>query len=132
MLKSKKLKPIWACVDGATESVLLDKMSWKCVSAVDEQRVDPTALHGAEQEKALQQKVRRAEKEGVKVEAVKSEDVEGALQEEIEARIKDWQEHRKGTQVYSAGLRPFDDLAHRHFFIARDANGKVSPLPLHS
>jgi aspartyl-tRNA synthetase len=146
MLESKKLKPIWACIDDATESVLLDKLKWKGVSAVDEQRVNPAHVADAEQEKALMQKVRRAEREGVKVEGVKADEVVGGpLRDEISKRMKDWQEERSGTQVYSADesrstrccspcltyplrLRPFDDATHRHYFIARDSKGTLVAL----
>ena len=126
-LKHHKLKPIWACVDSPTEKALLEGLGWRCVAAVAEQRLDPTHMEGTEAEKSLQAKVRRAEREGVKVTAVEGE-LNEEMKDEIRARIKDWQSHRHGTQVYSAGLRPFDDPAHRHYFIGRDKDGKLCAL----
>lgn len=84
-------------------------MDWSCVGVAQEQRVDPVSLASQGDEKSVRQKIHRAEREGVKV-----EEKEGNLteeeQEEVAERIKDWQAHRHGTQVYTAGLRPFDGI----------------------
>jgi lysylphosphatidylglycerol synthetase-like protein (DUF2156 family) len=97
-LKKEKLKPIWACIDEATESVLTERMGWRCVIAVAEQRVDPVTLAAEGGERSVRQKANRATREGVTV-----TEKEGFLteeeQEEIAQRMKEWQENRHGTQV---------------------------------
>ena len=123
-LQEKKLKPIWACVDEATEKVLSDKLHWSCLVAAAEQRVDPTALGNEGPEKAVAAKIRRAEREGVRVTAVDGE-LKPEIKEQVNKRMKDWQANRHGTQIYSAGLRPWDDPGHRRYFYATDKEGTV-------
>jgi hypothetical protein len=109
--KEKNLKPIWACIDEATEQVLLERMGWKCVVAVAEQRVDPVTLAAEGGERAVRHKANRAQKEGVTV--TEKEDYLSEEEEaEIVIRLKEWQQNRHGTQIYSAGLRPFVDKEH--------------------
>jgi aspartyl-tRNA synthetase len=121
----KKLKPIWVCVDQACERVLTHELGWSAVSAVAEERFNPTESEPEKNDKTVRRKVHRAEREGVKITEVKAE-VDQHTQELINKRLADWEAHRKGTQVHLTGLRPFDDWQHRKYFYAKDAKGTVS------
>ena len=37
---------------------------------------------------------------------------------------------RKGTQIHTTNIRPFADVKHRCYFIARDANDKVRGISM--
>lgn len=106
-MKQKHLKPIFACIDSQTEQILEQDLNWNCVVAVAEQRVDPVTLTADGDEKVVRQKIHKAQRAGVKV-IEKDGDLSEAEQKEVRQRMKEWQQHRSGTQVYSAGLRPFD------------------------
>lgn len=121
----KKLKPIWGCVDNVCERVLAHELGWSAVSAVAEERFNPTEVEPEKNDKTVRRKVHRAEREGVKIIEVDGE-VDKHTQELINKRLADWDSHRKGTQVHLTGLRPFDDPKHRKYFYAKDSNGTVS------
>ena len=118
----KKLKPIWSCVDETCERVLAHELGWSAVSAIAEERFNPTEV---EPEKTVRRKIHRAEREGVKAVEVDGE-VDQQTQELINKRLADWESHRKGAQVHLTGLRPFDDPKHRKYFYAKDSKGTVS------
>lgn len=120
----KNLKPIWACVDRMCEHVLARELGWSAVSAVAEERFNPTEVEPEKNDKTLRRKVHRAEREGVKIVEVDCE-VDKHTQELINKRLADWESHRKGTQVHLTGLRPFDDPKHRKYFYAKDSKGTV-------
>ena len=121
----KKLKPIWGCVDHVCERILAHELGWSAVSAVAEERFNPTEVEPEKNDKTVRRKVHRAEREGVKVIEVDGE-VDKHTQELINKRLADWESHRKGTQVHLTGLRPFDDAKHRKYFYAKDSSGTVS------
>ena len=123
----KKLKPIWGCVDEACERVLAHELGWGAVSAVVEERFNPTEVEPDKNDKTVRRKVHRAEREGVKIVEVDGE-VDEHTRELINKRLADWEARRKGTQVHLTGLRPFDDPKHRKYFYAKDSNGTVSSL----
>lgn len=122
-LKDLQLKPVWCCVDAATEKILASEFGWAALTAVAEERINPTQSEG-KADKSLKRKLTKAEKSGVKL-----IDIEGAIEEsvkkEIEEQVENWRQNRKGTQVHLTGVRPFDDMQHRKYYIARDAQGKV-------
>lgn len=120
----KKLKPIWACVNQACERVLAHELGWSAVSAIAEERFNPTEVEPEKNDKNVRRKVHRAEREGVKIIEVDGE-VDSHTQELINKRLEDWESHRKGAQVHLTGLRPFDDQKHRKYFYAKDAKGTV-------
>ena len=61
------LKPVWCCVDRATERYLAEELGWGAVVAVAEERINPTETDPAESDKTVRRKIHRAEREGVKV-----------------------------------------------------------------
>ena len=121
----KELKPIWSCVGEACERVLARELGWSAVSAIAEERFNPTEVEPEKTDKNVRRKVNRAEREGVKIVEVDGE-VDEHTQELIKKRLTDWESHRRGTQVHLTGLRPFDDPKHRKYFYATDAKGTVS------
>ena len=125
------LKPVWCCVDRATERYLAEELGWGAVVAVAEERINPTETDPAESDKTVRRKIHRAEREGVKVVEVGPE-LDAATREMLERRCKDWEANRKGTQIHLTGVRPFDDIQHRRYFYATDKEGKVRPSPTHS
>lgn len=120
----RKLKPVWCCVDMETERVLAQELGWSAVTAVAEERFNPTEVEPEKNDKNVRRKVHRAERDGVKLIDVNGEPDE-ALKQEIDVRLEDWKQGRKGTQVHLTGLRPWDDPIHRKYFYARDPQGKV-------
>lgn len=124
----KKLKPVWCCVDMETERVLAQDFGWSAVTAVAEERFNPTEVEPEKNDKNVRRKVHRAERDGVKIINVDGEP-DDELKKEIDVRLEDWREGRKGTQVHLTGLRPWDDPKHRKYFYARDAQGKVHFYP---
>ena len=121
----KKLKPIWSCVDKVCERVLAHELGWSAVSAIAEERFNPTEIEPEKNDKTVRRKVHRAGREGVRVVEIDGE-VDKPTQELINKRLADWESHRKGTQIHLTGLRPFDDPKHRKYFYAKDASGTVS------
>ena len=123
----KKLKPIWSCVGQPCENILAHQLGWSAVSAVAEERFNPTEVEPEKNDKTVRRKVHRAERDGVKIIEVDGE-VDRHTRELINKRLEDWESHRKGTQVHLTGLRPFEDPKHRKYFYAKDAKGTVSRI----
>jgi len=96
--------------------------------------VDPKLvldMSSADGHKHVEKKVRQAEAAGVTVKMV-----EGAITEELRAELDDglrrWMEGRKGAQIHTTALRPWSDVEHRTYFVARDKQNKaVGLLVLH-
>ncbi|EKM56863.1 uncharacterized protein PHACADRAFT_118899 [Phanerochaete carnosa HHB-10118-sp] len=121
------LKPIWCCVDKSTERYLAEELGWSAIVAVAEERVNPMAKTPEADDKTVRRKIHRAEREGVKIHDVSGEPDE-ELRKQIEERCRDWEAHRKGTQIHLTGVRPFDDVKHRKYFYATDKDGKICAL----
>ena len=123
-LHEEGLKPVWCCVDRSTERYLAEELGWGAVIAVAEERVNPMAVNPEQDDKTVRRKIHRAEREGVKIHEVAGEP-DADLRRQIEERCRDWEAHRKGTQIHLTGVRPFDDIQHRRYFYATDKEGKV-------
>lgn len=123
--KETKLKPIWILINTATEAILGERLGWKSISCVAEERVDPTK-HAAESDPEVAKKIRQAQNNGLKMTDVDSkEPVPQALKERCNARVKDWLANRKGTQIHLSNIDLFRDETHRRYFIAEDKEGTV-------
>ena len=123
-LHEEHLKPVWCCVDKQTEKYLADDLGWGAITAVAEERINPSETDPAEHDKTVRRKIHRAEREGVKIVEVGPE-MDQSVREQLEQRCKDWEANRKGTQIHLTGVRPFDDMQHRKYFYAVDKEGKV-------
>jgi aspartyl-tRNA synthetase len=126
-LSNEKLKPVWCCVDAETEKVLANEFGWSALTAVAEERINPTEVDPEKHDRNLRKKLHRAEKSGVKL-----IDVEGLVdpevKKEIDERVEDWKRGRKGTQIHLTSVRPWDDEVHRKYFYARDAEGRICAM----
>ncbi|KAJ6522000.1 hypothetical protein B0H19DRAFT_1277545 [Mycena capillaripes] len=117
-----RLKALWACVDEATEDVLVRERGWASVTVAAEERIDPTAF---EPGRKLAQKVRSARAKGVVPVSVGEGAPGEEVKQEIDRRVVEWRKQRTGKQVHSTEIQLWDDEVHRKYFYAKDADGKI-------
>ncbi|KAF8340653.1 uncharacterized protein EI90DRAFT_3285967 [Cantharellus anzutake] len=124
--EERHLKPVWLATDQRTEKFLADAHGWRVLSVISEQRVE---MGGdlTVGDKNVQRKRAKAEKDGLKF-IVIDDEITPELQGELEKAIRAWQTGRKGTQIHTTNVRPFADVKHRSYFIARDGNGTLAGL----
>jgi aspartyl-tRNA synthetase len=125
MRRETKYKPIWLLCSPEVESILGDKLGWRSLSCIAEERVDPSRNQAAS-DGEIARKIRRAENEGIKIVEMKyGEMVPDDVREKIDARIQDWLANRKGTQVHLSEIHPWRDSEHRWYFYAVDKSGTI-------
>ncbi|KAG8525676.1 uncharacterized protein KY384_000436 [Bacidia gigantensis] len=126
--KEKNLKPIWLLVGHELEAVLGEKFGWKTLTCVAEERVN--ALNDtATKDHDVARKIRRAEKEGVKIIDIdEGKPVPEDVKQKCDARIKEWLGNRKGTQIHLSEITPWIDQQHRRYFYAEDKEGKICAM----
>ncbi|EPQ54212.1 aspartyl-tRNA synthetase [Gloeophyllum trabeum ATCC 11539] len=125
-LRQENLKPIWCCVDAETESYLTDSLGWSSVIAVANQKLNP-AQADLEDDKNVRRKMHRMEREGLQVAEIQGE-VDKETRDELEKKLEEWRASRSGRQFHLTGVRPFDDMNHRLYYIARDKEGRICAL----
>lgn len=125
--KERKLKAIWGCVDEATEGVLARGWGWRSLVAAAEERVDPTTHNPTSHTGSgnLAKKIKDAKNHGVKVVVVEGNDVAEEVKKEVNQRLEEWRQNRKGKQVHTTGLRPWDDMEHRRYLYAQGSDNKA-------
>jgi aspartyl-tRNA synthetase len=112
------------------EEYLAERHNWRTLSAAAEERADPRE-NPALKDNDLARKLRHADKEGIKhIDLPTDEPIPEDLKQRIDARIRDWQEGRKGKQVHLTEIRPWVDQAHRRYFYAAEGSreGKIHAL----
>ncbi|KAI1948646.1 aspartate--tRNA ligase dps1 [Ophidiomyces ophidiicola] len=123
--KETKLRPIWLLCSIEVEEILGDKLGWRSLSCVAEERVDPSR-NQVVSDGEIARKLRQAEKNGVKITTLKfGQAVPGEIQNKIDIRIQDWLANRKGTQIHLSQITPWRDQRHRQYFYATDHEGKI-------
>lgn len=123
--KETKLKPIWILVSKEAEEVLGERLGWKTLSCVSEERVDATK-GTAEKDPEVARKIRRATELGVKITDLDpKKPVPEDVKDRANARVKDWLANRKGTQIHLSNIVLFRDEKHRRYFIAEDKDGTI-------
>ena len=123
--KETKFKPIWVLCSHAVQDVLGERLGWRTLSPVAEERVDPSKRH-AERDPEVQKKIRHAQAEGVKITDIPhTEAVPEDIKRSAEARVKEWLSNRKGTQIHLSTIDLFRDEQHRRYFIAEDKEGTI-------
>jgi aspartyl-tRNA synthetase len=123
--KDTKLKPIWILCSSDMEEVLGERLGWKTLSCVSEERVD-TGKKSAESDPEVARKIRKATADGVKITDVDwHQPVPEDIKKRANERVKDWLANRKGTQIHLSNIDLFRDEAHRRYFIAEDKEGKL-------
>lgn len=122
-------KPVWLMVGEPIENILGGRFGWCTLTCTADQRIMNVRENPAKHDHEIQRKIRHTKKMGVHVEEVPfHETVSSALQEEVDARIHEWQKSRRGTQVHLTDVRPWTDQEHRHYFVARDGDKKICAL----
>ncbi|KAL2436733.1 Aspartate-tRNA ligase, cytoplasmic [Exophiala dermatitidis] len=123
--KETHLKPIWILIGPEMEEILGERLGWKTLSCVAEERVDPHKKT-AESDPEVARKIRKAQAEGVKIiDLDPKKPVPESVKERANARVKDWLSNRKGTQIHLSNIDLFRDEKHRRFYIAEDKEGTL-------
>lgn len=125
MRRETKYKPIWLLCSPQVEAILGEKLGWRSLSCIAEERVDPSRNQAAS-DGEIARKIRHSESEGIKLVSMnQGEMVPDNIREKIDQRIQDWLSNRKGTQVHLSEIRPWRDHAHRWYFYAVDKEGNI-------
>ncbi|KAK2740966.1 hypothetical protein FQN55_008521 [Onygenales sp. PD_40] len=113
------LKPIWILCSLEVEEILGEKLGWRSLSCVADEKVDPSR-NQALSDTEIARKLRHAEREGIKIISLPTDKpVPDDIKEKVDARIDDWRKNRKGTpQVHLSEITPWRDQQHRQYFIA--------------
>lgn len=123
--RETKYKPIWMLCSRNIECILGEKLGWRSLTMIAEERVDP-AHNQAASDGEIARKIRHADSEGVKlVDVGLGEMVSDEVRQKIDQRINDWLSNRKGTQVHLSDICPWRDHEHRWYFYAVDKSGTI-------
>ncbi|KAF7585907.1 hypothetical protein BBP40_009870 [Aspergillus hancockii] len=123
--RETKYKPIWLLCSPEVEAVLGEKLGWRSLSCIAEERVDPSRNQAAS-DGEIARKIRHSKNEGVKLVSMnQGEMVPDNIREKIDRRIQDWLANRKGTQVHLSEIQPWRDHSHRWYFYAVDKEGTI-------
>lgn len=123
--RDNKYKPIWILCSPEVEAILGDKLGWRTMSCIAEERVKPSRNQAAS-DGEIARKIRHAENDGVKLVTMnKGEMVPDEIREKIDKRLNDWLSSRKGAQVHLSEIRPWRDYEHRWYFYALDKSGTI-------
>lgn len=126
--KTAHLKPLWLLVGKQTEEFLGEKLGWRTLSCVAEERADPTKAI-TQHDRGADRKIRHAVKEGVQIIDLPPEKpVPADFQEKCDARVKEWVDSRQGKQVHLTELTLWRDMEHRRYFYAKDQEEKICAL----
>ncbi|KAI1800521.1 aspartyl-tRNA synthetase [Daldinia bambusicola] len=122
--KSEDLRPIWILVSAQVEEILGEKLGWRTLTCVAEERVD------IENAGRLLKKERQAQKAEIKIhETALGQPVPDDVREKCDKRIIDWKESRKGRkQVHITEVQPWISMAHRRYVWAEDKTGEIVGL----
>lgn len=123
--RDTKFKPVWILCSPEIETILGERLGWRSLSCIAEERVDPSRNKAAS-DGEIARKIRRAETEDIKITALP----QGQLPDEetrkkIDGRVSEWLANRKGTQVHLSEIRPWVDSEHRWYFYATDRAGNI-------
>lgn len=123
--RETKYKPIWILCSPEIETILGERLGWRSLSCIAEERVEPSANQAAS-DGELARKLRRAENEGIKIVALNQGELPSdEIRQKIDERIHEWLANRKGTQVHLSEIRPWVDHDHRWYFYAVDKEGVI-------
>ncbi|KAJ5634813.1 hypothetical protein N7528_002655 [Penicillium herquei] len=123
--RDTKYKPIWILCSPEIETILGERLGWRSLSCIAEERVDPSRNQAAS-DGEIARKLRRAETEGIKVTGYNQGELpDEEIRNKIDGRIKEWLSNRKGTQVHLSEIHPWCDSEHRWYFYAVDKNDTI-------
>lgn len=127
--KHRNLKPLWLLVGSEMEEVLATRFNWRTFSVAAELRVDPTTRNAAGNDSEVQRKIRKAEKEGVRIYDIPlGGPVPDDIRQKCDERVQDWLAHRKGKQVHLTDIHLWQDMEHRlyHYAVERGTDTIVA------
>ncbi|KAJ5167734.1 Aspartate--tRNA ligase [Penicillium canariense] len=123
--RDTKYKPVWILCSPEVETILGERLGWRSLSCIAEERVEPSRNQAAS-DGEIARKLRRAETEGIKVISLNQGELPSEeIRKKIDERIAEWLGNRKGTQVHLSEIRPWCDSEHRWYFYALDKNGVI-------
>ncbi|KAL1992499.1 hypothetical protein VTN49DRAFT_4531 [Thermomyces lanuginosus] len=126
--RETKLKPIWILVSPGVEDILGEKLGWRSLSCIAEERVDPERNMTAS-DNEVARKIRHAEGEGVKIVSMPQGELPPEdVRQKIDKRIQEWQANRKGAQIHLSEIAPWRDPRHRWYFYAQTKDGSIAAL----
>ncbi|KAJ5916178.1 hypothetical protein N7504_000193 [Penicillium tannophilum] len=123
--RDTKYKPVWILCSPEVETILGERLGWRSLSCIAEERVDPQRNQAAS-DGEIARKLRKAENEGIKVVGLNQGELpDEEVRKKIDGRISEWLANRKGTQVHLSEIRPWCDSEHRWYFYALDKDGTI-------
>lgn len=123
--RDTKFKPVWILCSPDVETILGERLGWRSLSCIAEERVEPSRNQAAS-DGEIAKKLRRAETENIKVVALSQGELPAEdIRKKIDERICEWLAGRKGTQVHLSEIRPWVDSEHKWYFYALDKNGVI-------
>lgn len=123
--KETKYKPIFVLVGREAEEVLGERLGWKTLSPVAEERVDLIRSH-PENDPEVARKIRKAHSEGVKITDLDhNKPIPDEIKQRANKRVHDWLNNRKGQQIHLSNIDLFRDEKHRRYYIAEDKEGTL-------
>jgi ergosteryl-3beta-O-L-aspartate synthase len=123
--KETKLKPIWILCNLEVEEVLGERLGWKTLTCVADERVN-TDRNPALTDPEVGRKVRHAKTVGVKItDLPEGKPVPTDIKERANIRVQDWLANRKGKQIHLSNIDLFRDESHRRYFTAEDKDGRI-------
>ncbi|KAJ5132931.1 hypothetical protein N7448_007089 [Penicillium atrosanguineum] len=123
--RDTKYKPVWILCSPEVETILGERLGWRSLSCIAEERVDPSR-NAAASDGEIARKLRKAEAEGIKIQSFPLGELPPEdIRKKIDERIAEWLANRKGAQVHLSEIRPWVDHEHRWYFYAQDKNGVV-------
>jgi aspartyl-tRNA synthetase len=123
--RETKYKPVWILCSPEVETILGERLGWRSLSCIAEERVEPSRNQAAS-DGEIARKLRRAENEGIKVVSLNQGELPSEeIRQKIDERIAEWLSNRKGTQVHLSEIRPWIDSEHRWYFYALDKEGVI-------
>lgn len=123
--RETRYKPVWILCCPEVEAILGERLGWRSLSCIAEERVDPSRNQAA-MDGEISRKLRRAESEGIKIVSLSHGEMPAEdVRKKIDERIAEWLSNRKGTQVHLSEIRPWCDSEHRWYFYALDKEGNI-------
>jgi ergosteryl-3beta-O-L-aspartate synthase len=119
------LRPLWLLVSPAMETLLAERLGWRTLTCVAEERVD--TVEGIRKDTA--RKIRQAHSAGLRIRDMPlGAEVPDDLRKRVDECVKGWEASRTGPQVHITSVRPWDDVAHRQYLWAEDSQGKITAI----
>lgn len=113
-----KLTPVWMLVSEPVQDILGNRLGWRTLTCVEEQRVDADK-HAAG---PSGREARKVEREGISISELRPDE---DFMKRADAAIEEWKAKRSGKkQVHLTEVRPWVDMEHRRYFSA-EKDGKV-------